>query len=69
MVGEYQDITVARNQNLKNFSKILGRLMDKGSVTTGTQTNPADLSKSAMHSHRSSLNVSVAASPLARESK
>ena len=36
VVQQYQSLKVARNENLKNLNKLVGRLMEKGNIQVGT---------------------------------
>ena len=40
--NDYQDTEVERTNNLNNMQKIITRLLKKGNVATGTQTDPIE---------------------------
>ena len=40
--NDYQNTEVERTNNLNNMQKIITRLLKKGNVVTGTQTDPSD---------------------------
>ena len=40
--NDYQDVEVERTANLNNMQKIVSRLLKKGNIATGTQTDPIE---------------------------